>query len=561
MESASINRVIGWNLYLGAPLVSLFLLVSNVTDPVNVTKQFVAVGIGISLAFVLFAFKRKVLWNENKILTITIVLFLLAALNATIQSNSPFNQNFYGTYGRSTGFLAYFALCAFLLGSATVRDAGIFTRVLYGFLFTGAINLIYCTWVLLFGDFIGWSNPYGTILGTFGNPDFISAFLGIFFSALISFSAKQNLKWYYRIGILLLAVLTLFEIRKSHAIQGLIVSAGGMAILGFYLIKYKYKSKIFIWLYSSTVAALGLVAILGTFQKGPMDFVYKRSVSFRGSYWRAGFDMGMANPFSGVGMDSYGDWYRRFRPLVALQDTPGAKTVSNTAHNVYVDMFAFGGFPLLLAHLALVILTSVAIYRVTKRMKSFDWVFVATTAGWVTFQVQSFVSINQIGLAIWGWVFSGILIGMSKVNYESEGLSKRDQKRKTQNSYILTPGLVAGVGMVVGLMVSAPPLSADMKWRAAIQSRSVAVAESALVPSYMNPRDSYRLADAINTMMVSNLNELALKYCRIAVDYNPNYFSTWRMLYLLPNSNKNEKEIALQNMHRLDPLNEDVVND
>ena len=150
---------------------------------------------------------------------------------------------------------------------------------------------------------------------------------------------------------------------------------------------------------------------------------------------------------------------------------------------------------------------------------------------------------------------------MSKVNYESEGLSKRDQKRKTQNSYILTPGLVAGVGMVVGLMVSAPPLSADMKWRAAIQSRSVAVAESALVPSYMNPRDSYRLADAINTMMVSNLNELALKYCRIAVDYNPNYFSTWRMLYLLPNSNKNEKEIALQNMHRLDPLNEDVVND
>jgi hypothetical protein len=260
-------------------------------------------------------------------------------------------------------------------------------------------------------------------------------------------------------------------------------------------------------------------------------------------------------------MYSYGDWYRRFRPLVALRDTPGAKTVSNTAHNVYVDMFAFGGFPLFLAHLALVVLTTVAIYRVTKRTKSFDWVFVAVTAGWVTFQVQSFVSINQIGLAIWGWIFSGILIAMSKVSYESPSNSQGQQKRKTQSSYILTPGLVAGIGMVVGLMVSAPPLSADMKWRAAIQSRSVAVAESALVPSYMNPRDSYRLADAINTMMVSNLNELALKYCRIAVDYNPNYFSTWRMLYLLPNSSKNEKEIALQNMHRLDPLNKDVVND
>lgn len=115
--------------------------------------------------------------------------------------------------------------------------------------------------------------------------------------------------------------------------------------------------------------------------------------------------------------------------------------------------------------------------------------------------------------------------------------------------------------MVVGLIISLPPLNADMKWRAAIQSRSVAVAEAALVPSYMNPTDSYRLADAINTMMASNLNDLALKYSRIAVKYNPNYFPTWRMLYLLPNSSKYEKKIALQNMHRLDPLNKDVVND
>ena len=561
MESAIVNKVIGWNLYLGAPLVSLFLLVSNVTDPVNVTKQFVAVGIGISLALVLLVFKRKALWNENRILTIAIILFVLAAVIATILSRSPFNQNFYGTYGRNTGFLAYFALCVFLLGSTTVRDTKVFTRVIYGFMFAGSINLIYCTWVLLFGDFVGWSNPYGTILGTFGNPDFISAFFGMFFSVLISFSAKQDLKWYFRSGFLSLAILTLFEIKKSHAIQGLVVSAGGIAIVGFYLIKCKYQSRAFTWLYSLTVTALGFVSILGTLQKGPLDFVYKRSVSFRGTYWRTGINMGMENPFSGVGMDSYGDWYRRFRPLVALQDTPGPKTVSNVAHNVYVDMFAFGGFPLLLTHLTIVFLTARAIFNVTKRMKRFDWVFVATTAGWVTFQVQSFISINQIGLAIWGWVFAGILIAMSKVNYESEGHSKRDQKLATMKAPIFTPGLVAGVGMVVGLMISAPPLNADMKWRAAIQSRSVAVAESALIPSYMNPRDSYRLADAINTMMASNLNELALKYSRIAVRYNPNFFPTWRMLYLLPNSSQSEKETALQNMHRLDPLNKDVVND
>lgn len=561
MESASINKVIGWNLYLGAPLVTLFLLISNVTDPVNVTKQFVAVGIGMSLAFLLFVFKRKALWTENKKSTIAVLLFSLASLNATILSKSPFNQNFYGTYGRNTGFLAYFALCAFLLAATTVRESKVFTRVIYGFMITGFINLFYCTWVLLFGDFVGWNNPYGTILGTLGNPDFISAFFGIFFSVLISFAAKQNLKWHHRLAILSLALLTLFEIKKSHAIQGLVVAAGGIAIVGFYLVKFKYNSKVISGLYSLCVSALGFVAVLGTFQKGPFDFVYKRSVSFRGTYWRTGISMGADNPFSGVGMDSYGDWYRRFRPLVALRDTPGPQTVSNVAHNVYVDMFAFGGFPLLIAHLSLVVLTIVAIFRITNRSERFDWVFVASTAGWVTFQVQSIISINQIGLAVWGWVFSGILIAMSRVDHESEPESVRHQKRPTVNDQILTPGLAAGVGIVVGLLVSVPPLNADIKWRTAIQSRNLAVAESALIPSYMNPRDSYRLADAINTMMASNLNEQALKYCRIAVRYNPNYFSTWRMLYLLPNSSKIEKETALQNMHRLDPLNKDVVND
>ena len=30
-----------------------------------------------------------------------------------------------------------------------------------------------------FGDFIGWNNPYGAILGTFGNPNFLSSFLAM----------------------------------------------------------------------------------------------------------------------------------------------------------------------------------------------------------------------------------------------------------------------------------------------------------------------------------------------------------------------------------------------
>jgi O-antigen ligase len=61
--------------------------------------------------------------------------------------------------------------------------------------------------------------------------------------------------------------------------------------------------------------------------------------------------MGKEHPLTGVGMDSYGDWYRRARSENAATVLPGPKTITNAAHNVVIDFFAFGGWPLLLAYL------------------------------------------------------------------------------------------------------------------------------------------------------------------------------------------------------------------
>jgi hypothetical protein len=53
-----------------------------------------------------------------------------------------------------------------------------FNILIWGMFGAGFVNVIYCGWVIAFGDFIPWNNPYGNILGTFGNPNFIGAFLG-----------------------------------------------------------------------------------------------------------------------------------------------------------------------------------------------------------------------------------------------------------------------------------------------------------------------------------------------------------------------------------------------
>ena len=41
---------------------------------------------------------------------------------------------------------------------------------------------------------------------------------------------------------------------------------------------------------------------------------------------------------------------------------------------------------------------------------------VASVVGaWVTYEVQSFISIDNVGIAIWGWILGGFIVGISLV--------------------------------------------------------------------------------------------------------------------------------------------------
>ena len=301
---------------------------------------------------------------------------------------------------------------------------------------------------------------------------------------------------------------------------------------------------------------------MGTLQKGPFSFVYKRSVSLRGTYWRTGIKMGLDHPFSGVGMDSYGDWYRRARPPIALIDTPGLNTTSNAAHNVVIDIFAFGGWPLLLTYLALATFAVLAIFKVIKRSRSYDAIFVAMTTSWVCYEFQSIISINQIGLAIWGWLLAGAIIAYELATRESS-VNTVTSVAKGRNlkgaSEAISPALLAGIGGLLGILVAAPPMNADAKFKAGFDSKSVVAVEKSLEPSFYNFSDSYRYGTAVQALASSNLPDLALKYAREAVKFNPDYFAAWQQLYTLQNSTSDEKKFAVENMKRLDPLNPDVT--
>jgi hypothetical protein len=458
-------------------------------------------------------------------------------------------------------------LISVVLSVAILRRENSFKYLIWGLFGAGFANVAYSTWVIAFGDFVPWNNPYGNILGTFGNPNFVGAFLGLFAASMIAYIFKQGMLVSIRIGALVIFLAAVYAIVDSNAIQGRVVVAAGLGIVGFYLIRSKFEGVIAQVGYVSFVGTAGTFALLGALQIGPLtQYIYKTSVSLRGQYWQAGWNMGSENPFTGVGFDTYGDWYRRARDAQALI-LPGPNTTTNAAHNVPFDVFAFGGWPLFASYLGILALSVVAIFKVTRRSRKYDAVFVTLTTAWTCYQLQSIISINQIGLAIWGWLFGGALIAYEvatrpKVGepqpVQGKGKNARVVKKK-QGETVVTSTLIAGVGAVIGLLIAVPPYSADAKWRAALGSQDVNKIEAALIPGYLNPANSYKYANAVQLLESSKLFDISLKYAQIGVQFNPDNFDAWRVLYLISKSSTEEKAVALENMKRLDPKNPNVL--
>jgi hypothetical protein len=483
-------------------------------------------------------------------------------LFSVVSSESPISQNLYGSYGRNNGFLTYLFLASIFVSALALRISTNFESVITALLFAGIINISYCLWVIMFGDFIGWTNPYGNILGTLGNPNFIGSFLGIFFTAYLAFALSKSSSKVMKLSLLVVLPVTSFEIYDSHAIQGRVVAVLGVGILGFLLIRSRFGNMATIgYLIAASIA--GLFALLGALQIGPLtNYIYKTSVSLRGQYWLAGWNTGESYPITGVGMDSFGDWYRRSRDLHALE-LPGVNTVVNAAHNVPLDMFAFGGWPLLLTYISIMGFAGLAAVKLIIRNKAYNPILAVLVTAWVGYQVQSMISINQIGLAVWGWLLSGALIAYERSNRSEtiEPIQLANQPRKKTQSRTIEPQplLIGLAGGVIGLLIALPPLTADGKWRGAQLVRTVQALEESMQANYFNPQNSMRYLTNIQTLEQSSLFELSHKYALEAVNWNPENFELWKVLYFIRDSTAQEKELALENMKRLDPLNPDVT--
>jgi O-antigen ligase len=391
-------------------IISLYFNV-NLQDPFNSPKMWILMALAGWLLIYLtpiqsiktygFSYLYK---NKARFL---VILFLLSLFLSAVLTEVKFTA-FFGTEGRRLGFLTYLSLSVIFLGFVKFYSYNkfkiylpvlvlSFTFVAYGYL-QGSGQ-----------DFISWNNPYNSIILTFGNPNYSSAMLSILTVVLVGASFDKSLKTPLRILCILLSLSMLLIIRNSDSRQGLV--AFFIAVLVQICFKLYFKSR---WAGQIAVGVSGVAFTLVTLamlQIGPLvELVYKKSVSIRGYYWRAAIEMFKDYPLFGVGVDRYGEYFKEYRETSYSLEY-GFEITSSNAHSVPLQLLATGGIFVGLFYLTLVLYIFYAgvkaILLVETAHRSH---LIAVFSGWVAFQAQSIISIDNIGLTIWGWIFGGIIV-------------------------------------------------------------------------------------------------------------------------------------------------------
>jgi O-antigen ligase len=532
----------------GLPIITILVWTASTMDPVNLPKLVVLAVVAFSTFFAVIS-KFRVFEDRVSNLFVFIHFGLLVwILISTVKSDTNFIQSFFGVNGRYTGALTYIcfsliALVVFLLSSKLINE-----KILVGLVISGLINVIYCAVVILTNtDPIPWKNIYGNILGTFGNPNFISSFLGIFNTVLISKILAPTTTRRFALPALMLVGISVWEIIDSQSRQGLIVTAIGFGSVLVYRVLTSTSNRFIKPLAIMTYLIAGVFSVLGMLQIGPLTtYIYKLSVSIRGAYWRAGWETMLQNPIFGVGPDSFGDWYTRVRDERAMV-VPGPDVFTNSPHNVFIEQGVNGGIPLFFLYVSLQALIFYCGIQYIRKSRDYDYFFAAAFFGWLGFTAQSIISINQIGLAIWGYVLGGMTIAIyvNSMTQTNHVVSKQQKAKIQEFSFLKVVS-----GGLVGLFFALPPFYADARWRSALTSTEL---NRILAAANQWPQNTDRYIEVSKLLYKNSYNKETLDFVREGLSFNSNNIRLWYFLYQLPNSTEAEKKLAIEKMKVLDP--------
>ena len=555
MESKVDQRYLGFYVLAASVAVCVFISPWSSIDPMNLPKLFLLsilsfLAGGSALAQVDF-FKNR----ESRPFVVLTILFLFQLLFVFISDNRDFAFKFYGTSSRNTGTLAYIALTLLMFAATVSASRRVLQRYSVSLVVVGFLLSLYGILQSRGVDFYEFNNAYATnVFGTFGNPNFQSAFMGITGTVALTWVCFSRANVFIRFALFVFVGLALYNISLSSEQGYLTLLTGFTCAVAIFLLSKKQRILGYSVLGFGVMA--GLLVLVGIFNKGPLaEVIYKSSLQVRSFYWEAAVRMMIDHPLFGVGMDGFGDWYRRSRTQEIADFNVGI--TADTAHNIPLDIGSGGGIPLLVIYFGLIGLALISIIRILKRTTSFDLVFTSVAAAWFAYQAQSLININQIGIGVWGWSLTGLLIGY-ELHTRSPGIDSRSKlqrivikKQQISALAVVTSFIFGGLGLAAAI----PPYSAAGEFYKALQSGDAEVIQPA---AYLQPNDRARYLYVAKIMIENKLDDRATKVLSDASRIYPDSFDLWQMWSTVPTATPDQIARAKSEMRRLDPYNKNI---
>ena len=558
------TTVEGWGEYLHSrhklalwfiALVTLAVTPGLTFDPINVPKFLV---LGVGLAVLSISLKRFFESSNLKTHGMTLIfssLFLGVLILSTFLSNSNLNTKLFGSPGRQTGLISYALLVFSLLFFAFLSNGDFINKIISLINKLGILLSVYGILQYLSLEIFPYGDAFGsTVFGTFGNSNFLSAFLGMAGVAGLLTTLNRGYTRRERILGSLCLVFSSVTIFLSNSQQGYIILAAGIGIGSILLFCYNGKHRFALVGGLIYLCGAGLAA-LAFFNKGPLaSLIYQSSLGLRKEYWFAAIQTMNREQLFGVGLDNFGSYYRRTRSIEIINLNPDV--VTDSAHNVFLDIGSGAGLIAMASYVLLIIYVFSKIYLIIRSKNSYDFGYLILIAVWISYLVQAFISINNLGLAIWGWAIPGLLVGYrstekSALNKSLESKSKNAVVTTLGNRNLLLARLIIGLVLFLGAFTT-PTFISSVKFYSSLKTGDPVVIKNS---AYLFPDDLTRYI-YVATALKNNQFEIDSRdVIRIGVEKFPDSFELWRLYSSLTIATDNEIRASKSEMKRLDPNN------
>jgi O-antigen ligase len=534
------------NLTVGSAVINTLVITPFFNkDAIIIPKLIVMFCLAMYLLPVIYL-NRKGIFKNNllKFFTFLNLILLLQSLLVFFLSSAPSEQQIFGRTGRGLGLVTIISLSVISITITILYNKNVIRKILLGLILSGFITSLYSVLQSFGIDFLAWDSKTNGVIGTLGNPNFQSAFAAMILIPSLLYTWKNKKGFYFSI---LLFVFFIYTINRTQSTQGIV--AGFFSIAVIFIIYLWYQNKKIFFLAVFGVAMSSIFAIAGMLNAGPLSgYLYKVSIQSRGDFWRSAFNTANANPFFGVGLDSFGDYSLRYRDLTAANHSFAEYT--DNAHNFFLEQAATGGYIFAAINSVVILLVIYSFFRIQKYNKKFEPAIASLFGAWIAFQMTSVISPGSLVTMFWNALISGAIIGQAASLSSNSNEISETSKNKLGN----IPGVLLGI---IGLSILFPLFNTDRIQLTGMQNKDANLVMKA-VTSY--PESTVRYSLIGQELLNSGLTVQALEVARSGVKFNSHSAGLWALILINPSATLEERNNAKIKILELDPLNKEVRN-